>query len=204
MSLNQLPSIGTWATELSALPEGDRAARLEEMVQEVKAQGGCGSRQTSSGLPCRRPVKIGYPVCRKHGERAPATMAKAERLLAVARMPALEWMLDALDQAQENICDACGYPRLESLKYLKRIDSIARILMDRTGMGPRATIDLVAKRLEDQVLDVSALTDEEFEELGRLLAEMDRFKRRVRERQGLAPDGGQSPAGLLPSPSSND
>lgn len=197
MSLNQLPSIGTWATELATIPESDRADRLREMVLEVKAQGGCGSTQTSSGLPCRRPVKVGYPVCRKHGERAPATMAKAERLLAVARIPAIEGLLDELDQYDEETCDACGYPR-HSLKERKYITSIRFKLLDRLGMGPKATIDLVARRLEDQPLDVTVLTDEEFEELGVMLDQMERFKRRVQERLAR-------PASLaLPSSSSTE
>ena len=189
MSLNQLPTIGTWVAELAALPEADRAERLREMVQQVKELGGCGSLQTANGLPCRRPPKVGYPVCRKHGERAPATMAKAERLLAVARIPAIEGLLDELDQYDMETCDACGYPR-HSLKERKFITTVRFKLLDRLGMGPKATIDLVTKRLEDVPLDVALLTDEEFEELGGLLAAMERLKTRVQARLVLAPEAG--------------
>lgn len=181
MSLAQLPTVATWFADLAALPPTEREARLQEMVAQVKELGGCGSLQTANGLPCRRPPKVGYPVCRKHGERAPATMAKAERLLAVARIPAIEGLLDELDQYDQETCDACGYPR-HSLKERKYITMIRFKLLDRLGMGPKATIDLVAKRLEDQPLDVSMLTDAEFEELGNLLAAMERFKLTVQTR----------------------
>lgn len=195
MSLAQLPTIATWFAELAALPPTEREARLAEMVREVKSQGGCGSLQTANGLPCRRPPKVGYPVCRKHGERAPATMAKAERLLAVARIPAIEGLLDELDQYDQETCDACGYPR-HSLKERKYITMIRFKLLDRLGMGPKATIDLVAKRLEDQPLDVSILTDAEFEELGGMLDAMARFKARVQTRLASTP--------ALALPSSSD
>jgi hypothetical protein len=183
---NPFPPAQIWVAELAALSDSARLVRLHEMVQHVKAHGRCGSLQTANGLPCRRTPKIGYTVCRKHGDRAPQTMAKAERLLAVARIPAIEGLLDELDQYDEETCDTCGYPR-HTLKERKYITGIRFRLLDRLGMGPRTTVDLVARRLEDQPLDVTVLTDEEFEELGGLLAQLEQFKRRIRAR--LAPAG---------------
>lgn len=193
MSVNALPAIGEWLNEISLLEEAERPLRLKEMVAVTKKHGGCGSLQTANGLPCRRCPKIGYTVCRKHGERAPQTIARAERLLAVSRMPAIEWLLDALDQAQEEVCDACGYPH-HGLKERKRIDAMAFKLLDRTGFGPRSTIDLNARTTEAGI-DVSSLSPSELHELDELLASMDRFRARVLARKELAP----GPRVLLPS-----
>lgn len=186
MSLNQLSSIGAWQEELATLDEEARAGRLQEMVKEVRTHGGCGSLQTASGLPCRRSPKIGYTVCRKHGERAPQTIAKAERLLAVARMPAIEGVLDEIEQSLQHECDTCGFPNT-GLKYRKYIASLRWQLLNRTGFGPKQTIDVNSRRLDDVVLDVSVLTDSEFEELGALLESMETLKRRVQSRLASGP-----------------
>lgn len=177
----QLPKVETWLSELATLTEGPRAERLREMQAIVKRAGGCASTQTGNGLPCRRSPKAGYPVCRKHGERAPQTVSKAERMLAIARMPAIEVLMDELDQAQEDHCTACGYPE-RGLKYRKHIAAIAFKLLDRTGFGPRHSIDLTAKAIGEEQIDVSVLTDTEFMELGQLLEQMDQLKTRVNAR----------------------
>lgn len=189
--ITRLPKVTDWQSELAVMAPDDpaRAQRLTEMVRQVKAAGGCGSTQTANGLPCRRSPKAGYPVCRKHGERAPQTVAKAERLLAIARMPAIEVLMDELDQAQEDECPTCGYPA-RGLKYRKHIAAISFKLLDRTGFGPRSSIDLTAKAVDDHHIDVSTLTDEEVEELGNMLTAIDEFKTRVdarKAREVLAP-----------------
>lgn len=158
----------------------DPSAELLEKQREARARGRCGSLQTANGLPCERRPRLGFTVCRKHGERAPQTIARAERLLAIARMPAIEWILDALDQAAEETCETCGFPR-HGLKEKKRLDSLAFKLLDRTGFGPRQTIDLSAKRPDNEV-DVSSYLPEELEELDRVLALMDQLQGRVRSR----------------------
>lgn len=195
--ITKLPKVDLWLTEL-ALLEGDaRRSHLEAMRDVVRAAGGCGSLQTANGLPCRRSPKAGYPVCRKHGERAPQTVAKAERALAVARMPAIEVLIDELDQAQENECPTCGYPA-RNLKYRKHIAAISFKLLDRTGFGPRSSIDLTAKTVDEHHIDVSVLSDEEFNELNVLLDGLDAFKVKIDARQAretLAP----APVALLQS-----
>lgn len=185
----QLPRVDMWLNELAQLTGEDRTARLHDMVRVVKDAGGCGSLQTANGLPCRRTPKAGYPVCRKHGERAPQTVAKAERLLAIARMPAIEVLMDELDQAQEDQCPTCGYPA-HNLKYRKHVAAISFKLLDRTGFGPRSSIDLTAKAVDEHHIDVSVLNDQEFEELSRLLEALDIFKVKIDARQArevLAP-----------------
>lgn len=155
--------------------------QLQAEQLRVRAEGRCGSLQTFDGRPCRRRPKAGYPVCPNHGQRAPQTIAKAERLLAVARMPAIQVLLDELDQYQEETCETCGYPH-HTLKARKHISVIAFKLLDRTGFGPRSTIDLTARKLEDAPRDVAQLTEEEFQELSGMLAEEDRFWARVQAR----------------------
>lgn len=162
-------------------PERPRTAEeLKALQVRARAEGHCGSLQTSSGLPCMRYPKPGYTVCRKHGERAPATVAKAERLLAVARMPAIEWILTAIDQANETMCHTCGFPR-HGLKERKRIDSLTFKLLDRTGFGPRQTIDLNAKTTDTGV-DVSNFNAEELERLDVVLRAMDDLQASVQRR----------------------
>jgi hypothetical protein len=192
----QLPRVDLWLNELAQLIDQERTDRLQDMARVVKAAGGCASLQTSNGLPCRRSPKAGYPVCRKHGERAPQTVAKAERLLAIARMPAIEVLIDELDQAQENECPTCGYPA-RNLKYRKHIAAISFKLLDRTGFGPRSSIDLTAKAVDEHHIDVSQLSDQEFEELSMLLEALDVFKGKIDARQArevLAP----APARAVP------
>jgi len=178
----QLPRVDLWLNELAQLVGDDRTERLHDMVRVVKGAGGCGSLQTANGLPCRRSPKAGYPVCRKHGERAPQTVAKAERLLAIARMPAIEGILDEIDQSMEESCDTCGYPN-GTLKYKKYIASLRWQLLNRTGFGPRSSIDLTAKAVDEHYLDVSQLSEQEFEELSMLLEALDVFKGKIASRQ---------------------
>jgi len=195
--ITRLTKVEVWLSELATLDGQARVDRLAQMQAEVRAAGGCGSLQTANGLPCRRTPKAGYPVCRKHGERAPQTVAKAERLLAIARMPAIEVLLDELDQAQEDQCPTCGYPE-RGLKYRKHVAAISFKLLDRTGFGPRSSIDLTAKAVDEHHIDVSVLNDQEFEELSHLLESLDQFKMKIDARQArevLAP----SPARALES-----
>lgn len=177
MSLHRLPPPPDWLEEILKLVEPERQARLIKMQALVRAEGGCGSLQTASGLPCRRPPKVGYPVCRKHGERAPQTVAKAERLLAVARMPAIELLLDELDQYQEVTCPTCGYPS-HSIKERKHIAGIAFKMLDRTGFGPRSTVDLNARAISEKTVEVSQMSSEELAELEQLLAALEALKTR--------------------------
>lgn len=152
------------------------------LIQEAtRKEGRCGSRQTSTGLPCRRHPAPGYTVCWKHGSRAPQTMAKAERVLAVARMPAVEWVLDELDRANADTCHECGYPH-HSLKERKRIDALAFKLLDRTGLGPRQTIDVNSRKVDDNDLMLDRLNEDEKNCLAGLIRQLNDLKARVHMR----------------------
>lgn len=148
----------------------------------VRQSGRCGSLQTRDGLPCQKAPRFGWTVCSKHGERAPQTTAKAERLLAVARMPAIEWILDELDHAQDDTCDHCGFPD-KSLKERRRLDSLAFRLLDRTGFGPHTKIDYTVSKGGD-VPDVPLenWTIEERDALRALLVQVRQLKDQVRFR----------------------
>lgn len=176
----------TAALAARALAEGATSAdftehELRTLQAATRAEGRCGSLQTRSGLPDRRHVAPGYTVCWKHGARAPQTIAKAERVLAVARMPAVEWVLDELDRANEETCLECGFPR-HNLKERKRIDSLAFKLLDRTGLGPRQTIDINRGKNDDSDLMLDQMNDAEREALGSLIRQLNDLKQRVKTR----------------------
>ena len=156
-------------------------ADLSSLQEATRAEGRCGSLQTSDGLPCRRFPKPGYTVCRKHGERAPQTVAKANRALAAARMPAIEWVMDALDQATLDTCHECGFPD-HSLKEKRFHLQLARTIFDRTGLGPQSKLSVVDDRDSDADLQVHMLTPDERLELSRLVLAVKDLKERVRAR----------------------
>lgn len=162
--------------------------QLRVVQEHVRSQGRCGSLQTADGLPCLKQPRFGWTVCNRHGEKAPQTVAKAERLLAVARMPAIEWVLEALDQAQQETCDSCGFPS-HSLKEKKRLDMLAFRLLDRTGFGPHSKVDFNVNRSEDAGIPLENWNDEERAALRVLLTQVRTLKDRVAYR--LASDVGR-------------
>lgn len=162
--------------------------QLRALQEHVRSQQRCGSLQTADGLPCMKQPRFGWTVCNKHGERAPQTVAKAERLLAVARMPAIEWILEALDQAQQETCDHCGFPS-QSLKEKKRFDMMAFRLLDRTGFGPHSKVDFNVSRSDDAGIPLENWNDEERGLLRSLLTQVRALKDRVAYR--LASDIGR-------------
>lgn len=187
-------SIEPKATDLERAVKEDDASDLtpEEILSIVirtKAEGRCGSLQTSSGMPCRRWCKIGYTVCRKHGERAPATRAKAERALVAARMPAIAVLNDQLEQWGERPCSACGYPS-HDVENRRVYNQVAKMVLDRTGFGPSATLNLTAGVNDDTDKLLEAMTAAERGEVAMLVGRIEAIKNAVRGRAGrpvLAP-----------------
>jgi hypothetical protein len=174
--------------EWRALMPGLSADQLKFLQTHSKSLGYCGSLQTADGLPCHRRPRFGWTVCQKHGERAPQTAAKAERLLAVARMPAISWILDALDQAAEETCGTCGFPS-QGLKEKKRLDTLAFRLLDRTGFGPHSKVDFNINRTDQPEIPLENWSDEERASLRALLSQVRALKDRVAYR--LASDVGR-------------
>jgi hypothetical protein len=165
--------------------------QLRILQVACRADGRCGSLQTFDGLPCRRFPKPGFTVCLRHGERAPQTINKANRALAAARMPAIEWVMDAMDQANAETCDGCGFPH-HSLKERRRLDMLARMIFDRTGLGPHSKVSVLDERDTDSDLQLDSLDEDERIELSGLIIKVKNLKERVRARlereaSGLAP-----------------
>ena len=169
------------ARELRELPALSPAQLLilQRHVREVRHR--CGSLQTASGLPCERPPALGTTVCRKHGARAPQTLAKAERLLACARIPGIEFLLDELERANAETCPTCGFPE-GGLKERKHIASVAFRLMDRTGLGPGSKIDFTVTRSEQVEIPIENWDDDEKSELRELVQSVRALKERVARR----------------------
>lgn len=164
---------------------GDHPPTLDELRQlqeRTRQEGRCGSLQTQSGLPCRRSPAPGYTVCYKHGARVPSTIAKAERSLALLRMPAIEALMDIIDQWMENTCELCGYPRRGETEDKRVIVQTAKLILDRTGLGPRATLDVNARRTDDGEALVEHMTDAEREQLRGLIDQVNILKAAVRGR----------------------
>lgn len=154
---------------------------LRVLQEQARTEGRCASLKTADGLPCRRFPKPGFSVCFRHGELAPQTTAKATRLLAEVRLPAINWLMDTLDQAQLQTCHECGYPN-HSLKEKRRIDAVARVVLDRTGLGPSSKVSVVDERDAESGLQIDLLNEQERLELGRLIMEVRDLKERVRAR----------------------
>lgn len=139
----------------------------------------CGRPKHGSGLPCQRGCAPGFTACNLHGGANPSAKIKAEQMLAQARMPACEALFDIIEQSQHDPCVTCGYPKHDSDEQ-KILIRAAQVILDRTGMGPRSTVDMVPQR--DGDLDLDLLTDEETARLDFLLTELKTFKEGVRVR----------------------
>jgi hypothetical protein len=158
---------------------------------------------TSRGTPCRLPVRAGFTRCQLHGGATPAAKIKAETMLAQARLPAIEALFEILDQFHATTCAMCGFPKGDADEK-RMIIQTCKTVLDRTGMGPHATLELAKQ--SDGDLNLELLSPDERLHLLDLLAQVKAIKRTVRERQsGLvgveipsAPDAAQILA--LPAP----
>lgn len=131
-----------------------------------------------NGLPCKRQVKQGFTRCNRHGGNTPIAKAKAEQMLALLRMPAIEALHDILDQYESNTCATCGFPTGE-FKEKKLVLATCRAILDRTGLGPRSTLEV---KQSDGDLDMGVLNEAERGEMLSLLAQFKALKERVRLR----------------------
>jgi hypothetical protein len=97
-------------------------------------------------------------------------------------MPAIEYLLSTVEQGNLNQCSECGYPRGD-VDYRRTVIGSAKLVLDRTGMGPRATLDVNAKKVDDSDALVELMTDAERAEAAGLLARLEAIKAAVRLRQ---------------------
>jgi len=129
-----------------------------------------------------------------HGGATPVAKIKAENSLALGRMPAIETLLEMIEQYHEATCATCGFPNHE-LKEKKFVASVARLILDRTGLHPRVGIETSTGDME---VDPKLYTAEEKQELVALLAQVRAIKECAKRRLvGVA--FGTQPAGEQPS-----
>lgn len=168
---------------------------LLELQERTRAERKCGSLQTRYGLPCRRTCAPGFTVCNFHGSRAPQTIAKAERMLAVLRVPAIENLQIMIDQYQEPTCPACGFPKHDIESMRTQLAAI-KLLLDRTGLGPKATLQINATKTDDTDQLIEHMTPEERIEVSGLVQRLDEVKAAVRLRLTRTAAGVAAPAAL--------
>lgn len=143
----------------------------------------CG-RPKTNGQPCNRDVAPGFTACNLHGGANPAAKIKAEQMLAQARLPACEVLYDIIDRFQADMCPACGHPSGD-VDEIKAVTRAAQVILDRTGLGPRATLEVT--RQSDGDLDLDLLTDDEVARLDYHLEQIKQLKSAVHDRlNGIA------------------
>ena len=103
------------------------------------------------GERCQRQPIPGGTVCVNHGGKAPQTIAAAKQRLLEGVEPAIARLLRFIE-APPGLCNTCG--RCDDTGA---IVGAIRTLLDRAGLGPHATMEVVQPHHED----LSALTLEE-------------------------------------------
>jgi hypothetical protein len=144
----------------------------------------CGA-ATHNGTPCKRPVKMGFTRCHKHGGASPEAKIKAEQAMALARMPAIEALYDVIDRFLSARCDTCGLPNADAATTRATIRA-CEVVLDRTGMPARAQVEVVSQ--SDGGFTLSQLTAEERVELNGILTDLKNFKARVKARLEMMPN----------------
>lgn len=134
----------------------------------------------ANGQPCGRDVRAGFTRCNLHGGASPAAKIKAEQMMATARMPAVEALYSILEQFSNNTCATCGFP-IGDTDEKRMIVRTCQTILDRTGMGPHAVLEIA--RQSDGDIDLAALLPAERGELLAHLAQIKEIKARVRSRQ---------------------
>lgn len=138
----------------------------------------CGAAKTN-GLPCQRGCSPGMTRCNLHGGANPAAKIKSEQMLAQARLPACEALFEIIDTWSREVCAVCNHPSAD-IDQMKVIIRAAQVILDRSGLGPRATVEITKQT--DGDLDFDLLTDGEMAEMDRLLGEIKELKARIRLR----------------------
>lgn len=146
----------------------------------------------------------GGDKCYLHGGNSPAAKTKAETMLALARIPAIEAIHKVLevseriiDQFMDDTCLTCGYPKGDVeekealIRALRTTAQTCASILDRTGMGPTAKLELVQS---DGNLDTTAMTDLEKAEMVAIAAQYRELKERVRARLHQVAFGLPAPA----------
>ena len=134
----------------------------------------------SNGEPCRNScTKGGGTRCNLHGGHSPAAKIKADQMMAACRLPAIENLFSIIDQFSRNPCAICGFPKGDTDEK-RMIIRACQTVLDRSGMGPHATLDLVPQT--DGDLPLALLTESERGVLLGALAQIKDVKDSIRLR----------------------
>lgn len=139
-------------------------------------------RPEKRGEQCKRNVKFGWNYCNLHGGANPASKAAAERAFAMARMPAIESLISIIEQFNDETCPTCNYPSGDE-KTQRVVVRAAQVVLDRTGFGPHATLDV---KTPATVVDLKHWLPAERDELRFHLKAIKELKARVAARVGPA------------------
>lgn len=142
-------------------------------------------------MPCHRPVTPGFTRCSLHGAHNVTAKLKAEQMLAQARLPACEALFDIIDSWQRDVCPTCEFPKSD-VDTSKMIIRAAQVILDRSGVGPRAVLEVVKQT--DGDLDLDLLTNDEMARLDYLLGEVKTLKENIRLRLATLPGMNMLPA----------
>ncbi len=137
----------------------------------------------SNGEPCGNHCsKGGVTRCNLHGGHNKASKIKADQMMAQCRLPAIETLYSLIDQFSRDTCAICGFPKGDTDEK-RMIIRACQTTLDRSGMGPHSTLDLV--RQTDGDLPLALLTDDERDTLRAALGRINEVKTIVRARQEL-------------------
>jgi len=100
-------------------------------------------------------------------------------MMAACRLPAIENLFSIIDQFSRNPCAICGFPKGDTDEK-RMIIRACQTVLDRSGMGPHATLDLVPQT--DGDLPLALLTESERGVLLGALAQIKDVKDTIRLR----------------------
>jgi DNA replication initiation complex subunit (GINS family) len=131
-----------------------------------------------------------------HGGHVPQALVKAKTSLALLRLPAIEALYLVVEQlerivrqATDDLCPHCGYPNWGDneqnivIKACARLTQAANAVLDRTDMGPKATLEV---KQSDFDIDLKQLIPAEEKEFDDIVANFEAFKARVNQRLHVA------------------
>ena len=135
-----------------------------------------------NGAQCSREAvdaRDGRCAYHNHQGRGAAAKTVSQQALAMARMPACEALYDIIDNWDRARCPRCLLPDSSSA-MLRTIIRAAEVVLDRTGMGPRSTVELTAQ--SDGDVNLELMLPDERAEFFALVARFKELKARVRLR----------------------
>src|ERR1035437_1251798 len=128
----------------------------------------CGA-ATTSGPPCRRAVAPGFTRCNLHGGHTPLARQAAQETLAAAALPSARVPLEIVSRWLDERCPVCGFPTGDPMPVLRA----AQMVLDRTGFGPHATMQVTTTPSPYDHLTLAEMADKAEAFARRLRADAD-------------------------------